>query len=804
MTFPLIIGALLHDIGKFVQRAGGRLDEKQQILAARCCPKSQEGVTHLHVLHGAQFITDLLGAKYREAADAVLYHHRPDTAEDPYSAYLLALADRLSNGVTKPPEDKETLPEASCAQLCSIFTRLPSGDQKPSPHFFPLTALTEDMRNHIPEKETKTQQGNPYATLWSHFVAESQRLDVSNKERLLRQLLCLLEKHTLFIPASTDPVGNDVTLFHHLKTTAAIASCLTQLEVETSNLSKILAAVEHGGPEKLLAQQAFYLVGCDLSGIQSFIYSVASKGALKGLRGRSVYLTAIVEIVAESLLAELGLNPSNIIYCGGGHAYLLVPKSNTAITILLTKQHRVNQIINDAHKGRLALAIAWQPMRFCDFFGSAYAKVWEALGAELARGKRRKASQFFTDETTMQSFLGPFPALGDEKACKVCGDTVAGPAWEEGDEDFHCPLCKSFESLSKDVALARYVGIQLLQTAPQKKALADCTDILKAIGGSYEFYPENTTPGSVFLLNKTDFLETDRRFLGFHFMGKHTPLAENNQLEDLESLAGKARGLEKWGVLRADVDDLGKTMRQGVGDENNTIARLSTLSHLTGLFFSAQPQMHIHGSSYRQGISLVYAGGDDLFVIGAWSLLPGLAEIIQKDFSAFTSGAMDLSAGIFISPTTGYPVYQAAALAGEAESEAKDKGKSRLCLFNATIPWSDLKGITDIKDSLVTLLEKKECPRSLLAMLYAGYENQLLAHSGKSSRFKLWRLYYALGRLMQRYKGLRPEIETLESLLIQNYWMPLHCNVSIRWAEYLTRRKENATHEQAATAKTDG
>lgn len=804
MTFPVVIGALLHDIGKFVQRAGGRLDEKQRILAARCCPQSQEGFSHHHVLHSAQFITDLLGARYREAADAILYHHRPDTAENPHGAYLLAVADRLSNGLTKPPEDNETLPEAGSAQLCSIFTRLPSGDQKPPPHLFPLTALTEDMRNHIPDKEPKTPKGNPYATLWSHFIAESQRLDVSNEDRLFRQLLCLLEKYTLFIPARPDRDGNDITLFHHLKTTAAIASCLMQLELETSDLSQILAAVEHGGQEDLLAQQAFHLVGCDLSGIQSFIYSVASKGALKGLRGRSVYLSALVEIVAESLLNELGLNPSNIIYCGGGHAYLLVPKSNTAVTILQTKQHRVNQIINDAHKGRLALAIAWQPMRFWDFLGSAYVKVWEALGAELAREKRRKASQFFADETTMKTFLGPFPALGDEKACKVCGDTVSGSAGEEGDEDFRCPLCKSFESLSKEVALAQYAGIRLLRTTPQEKALADCTDILKAIGGSYEFYPESATPEPVLLLNKTDFLETDRRLLGFRFMGKHTPLTENNQLEELESLAGKASGLEKWGVLRADVDDLGKTMRQGVGNENNTIARLSTLSHLIGLFFSAQPQRYIQGASYRRGISLVYAGGDDLFVIGAWSLLPGLAEIIQKDFSAFTSGAMDLSAGIFISPTTGYPVYQAAALAGQAESKAKDKGKSRLCLFNTTIPWTELKGITDIKDSLVTLLAEKECPRSLLAMLYAGYENQQLAQSGKSSRFQVWRLYYALGRLMQRYKGLIPEIETLESQLIQNYWMPLHCNVSIRWAEYLTRRKEKATDEQAAVAKTNG
>jgi hypothetical protein len=123
--------------------------------------------------------------------------------------------------------------------------------------------------------------------------------------------------------------------------------------------------------------------------------------------------------------------------------------------------------------------------------------------------------------------------------------------------------------------------------------------------------------------------------------------------------------------------------------------------------------------------------------------------------------------------------------------------KKRLCLFDEPIPWSYLKTITDIKDSLVDLLEKK-CPRSLLSMLYAGYEDQLLAKSGKASRFRVWRLFYALGRLMQRHKDLVPEIQKLQSQVIQNLWMPEHCNVGIRWAEYLTRKKENATHEQAA------
>lgn len=798
MTFQVVLGALLHDIGKFAQRAGERLGQEQLSVAPKCCPPSQNEFSHQHVLHGAKFVWDKLGAAYQEAAETILFHHQPGNADSSRNALIVAVADRLATGSAKPPDDSEILPEAGSSQLCSIFTRFTAGDKA---QFFPLKPLTENINNHIPDQKQSPDNGKRYADLWPLFVAEAEHLDVSDEDGLLRQLLSLLEKYTLFMPSNPAGADDDVTLFHHLRTCAAVASCLVQMDLYEATLTNILEAIEQGGSDDLLSKEVFYLVGSDLSGIQSFIYSVASKGALKGLRGRSVYLSALVEIVAESLLQELGLNPTNMIYCGGGHAYFLAPKSDNSISILQAKQNAVNQVLNDAHKGKLALAVAWQPMRFVDFFSSAYVDVYQRLGAKLAREKRRKAYQFFADDTSLKNILGPFDAKGDEKACTVCGDSASGTTRGVGDENFRCSLCQSFERLSKDVAIAKYLAIRLIKPTPQKQGYSGCADILQDVGGSYEFHAETTTTGSVFLLNRTDFLEKDHRYLGFRFMGKHTPLTENEQLEDLESLADKARGLKKWGVLRADVDDLGKTMRKGVADANNTITRLSVLSHLIGLFFCAQPQLHIQNDPYREGISLVYAGGDDLFVIGAWSLLPGLAEAIQKEFNAFTSGAMDLSAGIFLSPSKGYPVYQAAALAGKAESYAKNEGKRRLCFFDAPIPWRNLKTITDIKDSLVALLKEKNCPRSLLSMLYAGYEDQQLAKDGKASRFRVWRLFYALGRLMQRYQDLIPEIKKLESQIIQNLWMPKHCNVGIRWAEYLTRGKENATHEHAAKGK---
>ena len=64
---------------------------------------------------------------------------------------------------------------------------------------------------------------------------------------------------------------------------------------------------------------AFKLISGDISGIQNFIYTIPSKGALKSLRGRSFYLEILMEQIVDELLDALQLTRANLIYNGGGH-----------------------------------------------------------------------------------------------------------------------------------------------------------------------------------------------------------------------------------------------------------------------------------------------------------------------------------------------------------------------------------------------------------------------------------------------------------------------------------------------------
>lgn len=103
--------------------------------------------------------------------------------------------------------------------------------------------------------------------------------------------------------------------------------------------------------EKILYKQAkefyqkktFLLYSMDISGIQDFIYTINNKGALKGLRARSFYLEIMMEHLIDELLEKVGLSRANLIYSGGGHAYILMANTEKTKSIIERYEKQVNQ-----------------------------------------------------------------------------------------------------------------------------------------------------------------------------------------------------------------------------------------------------------------------------------------------------------------------------------------------------------------------------------------------------------------------------------------------------------------------------
>jgi len=78
-------------------------------------------------------------------------------------------------------------------------------------------------------------------------------------------------------------------------------------------------------------------------------------------------------------------------------------------------------------------------------------------------------------------------------------------------------------------------------------------------------------------------------------------------------------------------------------------------------------------------VHIVYCGGDDLFLVGAWDDLLELSADLRKAFAAYTNGMLSFSAGLgLFSPT--YPVIRMAEDSGALEDRAKkEPGKDSPC-----------------------------------------------------------------------------------------------------------------------------
>ena len=126
----------------------------------------------------------------------------------------------------------------------------------------------------------------------------------------IESLLKLIEKTLCYVPSSTSTSEvADISLFNHSKVTAMLSGCMYYY----FNENNITDYKEAKFNENFRNEETYMVVSGELSGIQNFIYTISSKGALKTLRGRSFYLEFFTEHVIDEILSECELSRVNIL-----------------------------------------------------------------------------------------------------------------------------------------------------------------------------------------------------------------------------------------------------------------------------------------------------------------------------------------------------------------------------------------------------------------------------------------------------------------------------------------------------------
>ncbi len=586
------------------------------------------------------------------------------------------------------------------------------------------------------------------------------------------QLYQLLEDYTRNIPARTDGKQSDVALFDLARTTAAIAAALYQQQLSEQELQDLRQGLETE------ADEYWYLLTGDLSGIQDFVYELTSKGATRGLRGRSFYIFLVAEAIAHSICRAEGLPPCNVLFSGGGHFHLLLPAS--ARERMPIYQQQVEEILFSAHHGSLSLVLAGAGLSCADFLNTErFGQRWKLAGDGLQTGKKQKFLRLLRQEP--QSILGPY--YDGQQICSVCGGK--GREAEE-----KCSFCQSFENLGESMTRNSHYLLFYEIELQQKASIRSVDDVLAAFGWRVRF-SRDADPNALVAAINCRITEQEESNFSF-WMANITPRTDHGTIATFDDLARRSQGYQTWGVLRGDVDNLGRVFSEGLG-ANRSIARVASLSREISFFFSRM--LNDICNQYAQQIYVIYAGGDDFFLVGSWNVLPLVAADIRREFERYSgyNPNLTLSCAISQAPAVRYPLFKVAQDAGEdlddrAKSSRNVQGqphsKDSIVFLGELLTWQELEETRKIKELIVKAIREEGCSKALLQIIYSGYIEQVAFDRGSYPLNRIWHLAYNLGRLAARTKSAQNSLMQLENRLVQNHVVFNRLGAyAARWAE---------------------
>lgn len=615
--------------------------------------------------------------------------------------YLVRLAERISLAVDLRKEQTPHSPADGASPLESVFLHMRGSPEKQmvpfQPPGGPIPYPTERVRLDC----------DVYRKILTALCTGISGLSLG-KDSLV-ELLSLLEDWTTGIPSGFLDGQRDVSLYDRLKIAAALASCVSEYLEATGRTDLRGELIEKEA--QFRQEQAFILFSADLSGIQTFLYAVTSVLALRSLRSRSFYLELLMEHTIDELLDGCGLTRANLLYSGGGHCYLLLPNTPETHRVIEQVMGCVRQYFMDHFGTELYLAWAHVPCSANDLINCPAERApYQARFRELShRLTQQKLTRYSAAELRQ---LNGVSAPAGSRECKVCGRSG-----QLNGENL-CPWCQRFLRLSKAIQEQDIYwtgGCETPDSLPLPSpdgtvylAFSDVPEIQRRLKGGEKIrrlYTKNRTvpelPCAI------------RLYVGDYH-------ASNL----MEELADQATGIRRLAVCRADVDNLGATFtsgleQPGISPEQQgwymTLSRSATLSRQLSVFFKHYINRLLRGSEPdMEGalpVNIVYSGGDDIFLVGAWDGVLKAALRIQHAFQRFTGGSLTISAGMTLHPQT-YPIRRAAAETEELETEAKSlDGKNAISLFAAG------EGFVYHWDTFTTrvLGEKLSCVRSFFA-----------------------------------------------------------------------------------------
>lgn len=630
----LVYGALLHDIGKLLQRSGKDTKDATSLGAEWFRRFSDNEAIAQHLIYD-----DLKGVEANLPTDSPVY----------ITDLASKIASSLKAGQSLASYKGDDL--GNQADVFNVFSDVYSQ------RFLPIKSLELDREPNYAQNAKESTSQSDYSSLLDTIEKEIENWDFGPDQ--IDALLNLYESHLSYVPTSTKTQElADISLATHSRLTAAFASAIQEY-MTAENDSDYQKELFHE-QESFYDKEAFLLASFDLSGIQDFIYNIATAGAAKQLKARSLYLDFMGEHIADSLLEKLELTRTNLLYVGGGHAYFILPNTEKTRESLAHFEAEFNQFLVKHFQTGLYVAFGWSPFSANDMTTTLadYRKVYQTTSRMISQKKISR----YDAKTLLELNQG---GKSSQRECAICHSVEK--LTKHNDQEV-CHICAGMYRFAKEIQESYYI-------VTKEKGLpigpgAYISGISKADLANEEW-------DRVYVKNSysTDILKATHVFVGDY---KYDEIYNYAQLsQDRET----GQGIKRLAVVRLDVDDLGAAFMAGFsyqdGGKYNTLARSATFSRSMSLFF----KVYINQFAKEKKLSIIYAGGDDVFAIGSWQDIIEFTICLRQNFIKWTNGKLTLSAGIGLFPDK-TPVSIMAEETGKLEGAAKDNDKDSISLFD--------------------------------------------------------------------------------------------------------------------------
>jgi len=489
-------------------------------------------------------------------------------------------------------------------------------------------------------------------------------------------------------------------------------------------------------PEKPNEKFSGYLLKGDVSGIQKFIFNVASKGAAKALKARSYYVQVIEKLSDQ--FALLRLKGSSSFYCGGGNFFLTIKEDAFSENAIKELQQEINKYLMYDE-----IAVTLSFIKISDYPG--FGEAWNALCKE---SNKRKLQKFHSDYDLLFGVYSRQEETDDE--LERWPDTTI-----LNDEEIFIKN-KLFKAITDRLIKRSKIYTNLYCGLKWAKNESDFADKIVNKLPLWESY-----------FKLTDYKEYRKK----KYSEEEQELKNKNLIDfdGFGDFAAYRTGTNKIAVLKMDVDNLGKLFKDYIHSKEAG----ETISKAFGWFFDEYLYelwkgefIHYRNSTeekenYTSNIYPIFAGGDDCFIIGAWDAVLQFAKLFHDSFAEFVSLAQEelnkttkkqitLSAGIIIVDPT-HPVISISELAEHelGKSKAVDN-KNSICLFGEVFSWAEYDKILFLSNKLTKEMKTQNIDRSYLNKIRQSAKGfgalQQEALNGKLEMQKIWRLKYYLGR----------------------------------------------------------